>query len=69
MKIDFEIRNTYEEAIDVISNCKKPMYVLNGDDGEFWIVDLSRASKLIKQGYKIANKEANTSGTETTEDS
>ena len=60
MKQNFEIRDTYDGALEYASKCIKPMYILHGNDGKFWIVDLSRASKLMKQGYIIASREAKT---------
>ncbi|NJD02696.1 MAG: hypothetical protein FIA99_08920 [Ruminiclostridium sp.] len=59
MKLNFEIRDTYDDAADFASTCKKPIYILHGDEkNRYWIADLSRANRLIKQGYRIANKEA-----------
>ena len=57
MKTNFEIRDSYDEALDLVAKCFNPMYILNGDDNKYWIVNLPRASKLLKQGYIIANKE------------
>jgi len=57
MKINYEIRDTYDEALDLVSKSFKPMYILFGDDNKYWIADLPRASRLIKQGYKIAHND------------
>lgn len=57
MKMNYEIRDTYEEALRFTDKCRRPMTILVGDGGKFWVADLFNASKLIRQGYKIANKE------------
>lgn len=56
MKKEFVICPTYKEACEISNKYNKPMYIVNGDENNFMVVDLSQASKLIKKGYKIADE-------------
>lgn len=54
VKLQYEAKNTYGEALKFADTCKRPMSILYGDNDQFWVADLFNASRLIKQGYKIA---------------
>lgn len=55
--VKFDVRNTYAEALELASNCKRLMFILNGNEGNFLIADLTNANRLIKRGFKMASKE------------
>lgn len=45
MKTKYEAKNTYEEASKFADTCKRLMYILDGDNGQFWVADLSNANR------------------------
>lgn len=49
--------SSFEEAEHVMKSIKKLTYVIVGDEGDLWVVDLQEANRLIKNGYRLAVKE------------
>lgn len=46
--------NTLGYARSFANRAHKPMAVLLGDDGLFWVVTLGKAAALLRQGYELA---------------
>ena len=53
VSVQFRMRSA-ALAFSFADGCDKPMFVVMGDDGMFWVVSGADAQRLEKAGYELA---------------